>query len=428
MLLCQRLGLPGDLFWIKALLLYKDWLFSIMDHENFSINRLLELPQPAVFYFYGYWQFILCLFSAIALFGIWWHIGRKAKDNGLIWLSLAILCWSLSGFVEIYYANNLDLGIREYWQEGKDIKALLGPVETKVESGRSILSLFNSVLILLALPCFRHIPKPIEPIILSPSWRFIVVGPFLISISVNIGILLGVFSTTQTKFINSFDFVYAILITLPFLGWVLWASFAKRNLKILAWLSLICIALILIAQISKLNEDYLFKVISSSTFKPMLIMLFFALALSWVKELAEHPLPGPNQMQLSFFRLKTDSGRIENQIQLSVPPLIKEQKITLTKSRFQLLNKFARNLHSDNPWLEIKPKNETRTNKLYDVNDHNEIKRLIINILDEALGKNNWNATVDRPYLKDALFEFSDQEKRKVKLRITPQNIEFNQD
>ena len=386
------------------------------------MNNLTELPQAEVFYFFGYWQLILCLFSAVALFGIWWHIGRKAKDHGMIWLSLAILCWSVSGIVEIYYANSLkEILANDISQEA--ISKSLTPTLTRVESGRSILSLFNSAFILLALPCFRHIPKPIEPIIQSPSWVFIVLFPFVISLSINVGIIFGFFTPTQIPFINTLDFIYAILITLPFLGWILWDSFAKRRLKILAWLSLICIGLTVIAQVSKLNEDYLFKVIASSIFKPMLIMLFFALALSWVKELVEHTIPKPNQMYLAFSKVKTASGKVDHQIQLSIPPSIHEQIIHLTRSRFQLLQKFANQLKEEEPWLEIKPKNETRDNKQYDINDHNEIKRLIDNILDEAFGKNNWEPSIERPFLKDALFEFSEQEKRKVRLRLEKDNI-----
>lgn len=394
-----------------------------MDGTDVVTINLSSIPQPAVFYFYGYWQAILCLFSTFALLSIWWHIGRKEKDYGLLWLSVAVFWWSLSGLVELFYANQLTEIIQSHRGNLIQMGADLIPLQTKVESGRSILSLFNSAFILLALPCFKHIPKRIAPIIQAPTWTFIVVLPLVISLSVNIGILFGVFTPSQIPFINTLDFVYAIVITLPFLGWILWDSFAKRKLNILAWLALICIGLTLIAQISKLNENYLFKVIASSIFKPMLIMLFFALALSWVKELAEHVLPAPHQMGLSFFTKKVESGRMDHFITLTVPSIAYHESIKLTKSRHQLLFKFAQALKSNDPWLEIKPKNDPRQNRAYDINDHNEIKRLIDNLLDEIHGKSNWEPSVERPFLKDALFEFSPDERRKVKLRIAEKRI-----
>ncbi|MEL6987171.1 MAG: hypothetical protein AAGK97_05015, partial [Bacteroidota bacterium] len=57
--------------------------------------------------FYGWWQCIVCLFSFLALLGIWYHIGRKQNDFGQVYLAISVLCWSFSGIAEIYYARQM---------------------------------------------------------------------------------------------------------------------------------------------------------------------------------------------------------------------------------------------------------------------------------------------------------------------------------
>ena len=399
-----------------------------------QINALLDLPKPEVFLFFGFWQLITCLFSAVALFGIWWHLGKRRDEFGMIWLALAVLFWSFSGLAELYYADRLERFIRDGAVASGGafnrsmLEANMQTVNIRVESMRSILSLFNSAFILLALPGFRHIPKPILPIIRSQSWIFIVFFPFIISLIINLGILVGLFTPAQTVFVNTLDLVYAILITLPFLGWILWESFEKRGLKTLAWLSLISIALTVIAQISKLNEDYLFKAVSSGIFKPILIMLFFALVMSWMKELSENPALLPQQLFLAFKRTRLASGKFGHEVQLTLPPHFHGNDIRLTRSRYNLLYKFAeRKLRPDpeqGEWLEIKPKNDARQNRTYDIKDHNEMKRLIDNLLEEVFAKKE--VPVYRQFLKDALFEVSDQQDRKIRLRIPRDNISLN--
>ena len=49
--------------------------------------------------FYGWWQFVVCLFAFAAMMAIWKHIGRKQGDFGMVWLALSVLCWNISGQV-----------------------------------------------------------------------------------------------------------------------------------------------------------------------------------------------------------------------------------------------------------------------------------------------------------------------------------------
>lgn len=49
---------------------------------------------------------MVCLFAFLGLMTIWYHIGRKQKDLGQVFLALSILCWSLSGGVELVFFNS----------------------------------------------------------------------------------------------------------------------------------------------------------------------------------------------------------------------------------------------------------------------------------------------------------------------------------
>ena len=86
--------------------------------------------------------------------------------------------------------------------------------------------------------------------------------------------------------IIEFDVFYS-LFTLGFLAIVLFESFVKRRLQMLAYLSIVCILVTLSAEVLKLTGTNLNMLLLSAIFKTSLIMIFFALAMSWVKELAE---------------------------------------------------------------------------------------------------------------------------------------------
>ncbi len=354
--------------------------------------------------FYGWWQFTVCLFAFIALLSIWWHIGKRQNDFGQVWLALSILCWSISGIVEVYYAN-----------ESLENSFIL-------DGWRSILSLFNSLFILLALPWFRYLPKPIEHIIKSKYWIYIIGLPFLFSLLPTISKMV---SGKTLSLISELDVYYAFL-TLGFLGFVLWESFAKRRLKILAWLSLATILITLVAQLYKLTDSSINLTLFSAIFKTSLIMLFFALALSWVKELAENVIPDSQDFYIKFNKKKNDKDKIEQFVFLKGLPGGNERKVQLTPALFDLFLKFAtRKKEQKEDWLEIKPKNFD-VSKTYDINDHNEIKRLLVALLDGVFGKENWTRDHHLNPLKNTLFEMSEKRERRIRLALPPENIDLS--
>ena len=252
------------------------------------------LSDPQTLSLYGWWQLSVCLFAFVALLAIWWHIGRKQNDFGQVWLALSVLCWSFSGGIEVYFGKQLQ---RERQEVTTEVNALLeGSAEVIsheivdlrdtyrkiktdqtqslffLDGSRSILSLFNSLFILLALPWFRYMPRRIEPIVKSRYWHFIVGLPFLFSLLPTLSKMIS-----GRSLVSELDVYYAAL-TLGFLGAVLWESFAKRRLRVLAWLSLICILITFIAQLYKLTDRNINLTLFSAIFKTSLIMIFFALA------------------------------------------------------------------------------------------------------------------------------------------------------
>ena len=364
---------------------------------------MMPLDQQTVL-FYGWWQLSVCLFAFSALLAIWWHIGKIQKDFGQVWLALSILCWSISGGIDVLFLTMNWLPDYTYVNEGS----------------RSILSLFNSLFILLSLPWFRYLPDKIEPIIKSSYWKYMIGLPFIFSL---LPTIRKIFTANENTIISELDVYYSIL-TLIFLTIVLWESFSKRKLKSLAYLSVISILLTLSAQIFKLSGSEVNMILLSAIFKTTLIMIFFALALSWVRELSENIIPSPSQIFLSLFHIKNDD-KYDHIVELRGLLDKEVRTIKLSSASFELLNKFVKaRTRPRDQWLEIKPKNDSRSSKEYGINDYNELKRLLTGLLDGIFGKNSWTRDQHENILKDAFFEMSSKRERKIRLRIPPENLE----
>ncbi len=292
------------------------------------------------------------------------------------------------------------------------------------EGLRSIFSLLNSLFILLALPWFRYLPKPFAPLINSNLWRYIIGIPFLFALFPT---LHKMFLTNSPSIISELDVYYA-LFTLLFLGFVLWESFVKRRLPLLGWLSIITICITLLAQVYKLLDSTINLLLFSAIFKTSLIMLFFALALSWVKELTETVIPNPQQLKLRFYKKNGLDKADSFQVAMLGFSGNQDKEITLTPALYRLFRLFAsRKLDETEGWLEIKPKN-FEMDKTYDINDHNELKRLIAALLDGLFGKHNWTKEKHYVHLKASLFEMSKHKERRIRLLLPKENITIEED
>lgn len=355
----------------------------------------------SIYTFYGWWQLVVCLFAFIALMAIWHHIGKNQKDYGPVWLALSVLCWAFSGLVELLFLH--DNGSNFPYKEGL----------------RSVFSLLNSLFILLALPWFKYLPKPFAPLIKSKFWIYIIGIPFAFAL---LPTLHKMFLGRTASAINELDVYYALL-TLVFLGFVLWESFNKRRLPLLGWLALITILVTLLAQIYKLMDNTINLLLFSAIFKTSLIMLFFALALSWVKELTETVIPESYQLQLIFGKSRKTVGATNPAITFKGFPGNQDRTVHLTPALYRLFKTFAeRKLSTPEGWLEIKPKNFD-SQKNYDINDHNELKRLMESLLDGLFGKKNWTKDKHFTPLKSTLFEMSENRERKIRLLVPKSNI-----
>lgn len=360
-------------------------------------NLTSGITENPVLAFYGIWQMVVCLFAFLGLMAIWWHLGKKQGDFGQVWLALSILSWSISGAVE--------------W-------LLSGTANTVyLEGGRSVFSLFNSLFILLSLPWFRYLPEPIAHVIKSGYWKYIVGIPFVFSLlpTVNRIIFGGKFT-----FISELDVYYSVM-TLIFLGFVLWESFDKRRLKMLAWLSLVCVFTTFAAQVYKLLDSDLNLTLLSAIFKTSLIMLFFALALSWVKDLSENIIPAPKAIFLSLNRMKNEKNRFDHLVTITGIPG-KTEPFTLSQTLFGLLLRFAAERKNTDGWLLIKPKKDPRPEKEYDIRDHNEIRRLNQAMVEGVFGK-EWSKDLHELPFKTSFFDLSENRNRKIRLAIPADNI-----
>jgi len=358
---------------------------------------------------FGWWQFSVCLFSFVALMSIWWHIGRRQSDKGQVWLAVSVLCWSLSGLVEVYYSHLL----------GSDNS--IANIKSDMGSLKSILSLCNSFFILMALPYFRYLPNKLSSVIESDFWKFIVGIPFLLAC---LPILSKYIFGRQYNFINDLDVYYSIL-TLLFLGAVLWESFERRQLKLLSILSVVCIIITFVAQLYKPLDNILNQLLFSAIFKTCLIMIFFALALSWVKEILEE--------SVKYIDFNPDSKKVKIKIanrKVTISEIWPgmEHSFTLTDNQHKLLALYLERKLDGDKILTIKPDNSRDENK-YDIQDHKEISRLVKAILkgifkdkrlDEQLNKG------DDAILRKCLIETVSWKTKLILKELSPNTLDLN--
>jgi len=348
----------------------------------------------------------------VALLGIWWHIGRRTRDTGQVFLAVSVALWAVSGVVEVLYAGTLESALTE---ASIDVSTT---AYARMVGWRSVLSLANSLFILLALPWFRYLPTRLAPVVNSGYWPLIVGLPCVLAL---LPTLRQLFVGEPSTLAAELDVYYALL-TLAVLGVVLWTSFARRRLPTLAYLTALCIGVTVGAQVLKLAADPGAQIVLAAAFKTCLIMLFFALALSWVRELTETAQPVlAKAVRLHLLPHRTVSLEgLRN-----VDTYSSEQLITLTPANFELLKRFAERRKNDpqGGWLEIKPKHDSRSRKVYDIRDHNELRRLAHALLDGLYGAGNWARDQHELPLKTALFETDDARPRTIRLALPPEAI-----
>ena len=342
--------------------------------------------------------------GAALLLAIWYNINKKFKrlleeeeshkrvDKGLVYLSMAIFVWVISG-IWVLLGHYLEFS------------------EQIVSIGINLLSTLNNLFFLLALFYFPQAPSFIYK---NPKNVNKIIGAILLLaiVSVSFALLAKGQAAWGMRVGNLPD-----LILSGFLSYLLWLSlyrtFIARELKVVAIIASLAILLMFISQLPEvfinlghLNDNFydnLIKIIA----KTSLISVFLVLATSWVIQLAN--TPSPNEMALKFLDWSL--------IKMSIPSKgIHQQNIDFGSKMTQYKNllKFA-----------IRRKYGSGNDQCLTINAAGEIKnqsylsRIIDNI--NAIQQLEEAEKLER---KD-LFTFIGQ--GQYRLRINPDNIHIDE-
>lgn len=244
--------------------------------------------------FYILSHIFISLVGATLLLAIWSNIrqrfaqlleendSQKRVDKGLLYLSLAMFIWVISGCWS--YAGH-------YFSFEHTSSFLIGI---------HLLSIVNNMFLLLALFYFYYAPwfiynnKKNIKIILVLIVITAIITMFLSTFFDNSNISNGINISAVPDLILS-AFLCALL------GISLFRTFAYRGLKIVGVISVLIILLVFSSQLSEVFVTYgndfinnLIKIIA----KTSLISIFLVLATTWVIRLAN--MPKPNEMTIAF--------------------------------------------------------------------------------------------------------------------------------
>jgi hypothetical protein len=244
--------------------------------------------------FYFLSHIFISFIGAILLLALWFNIRKRFKlileeddtqkrvDKGLLYLSLAMFIWVVSGCWSYFgYFFSLE-------------------ATTPFQLGIHLLSIVNNMFFLLALFYFYYAPSFIYNN--TKNTKIILV---LIVITSIITFVLSSFSekNTMTNGINFSGIPDLVLSGLlcSLLGISLYRTFAHRGLKIVGIISTLVVLLMFSSQLSDVFVNYgndfsnnLIKIIA----KTSLISIFLVLSTTWVIRLAS--MPKPNEMTISF--------------------------------------------------------------------------------------------------------------------------------
>ncbi|WP_299275743.1 hypothetical protein [uncultured Psychroserpens sp.] len=243
--------------------------------------------------FYILSHIFISLVGATLLLAIWSNIRQRFKqileendtqkrvDKGLLYLSLAMFVWVVSGIWS--YAGHY-FSFKE---------------TTFFQFGIHLLSIVNNMFLLLALFYFYYAPR-----FIYNNKKNIRIILFVIILTALVTIGLSMFPKVNAyKSINVSAIPDLILSAFlcALLGISLFRTFAYRGLKIVGVISTLVILLVFSSQLSEVFVNYandfsnnLIKIIA----KTSLISIFLVLATTWVIRLAN--MPKPNEMTISF--------------------------------------------------------------------------------------------------------------------------------
>jgi len=352
--------------------------------------------------FYQFTEFILSLIGGLLLLAIWKTIQNKFQkkliseisvkrlDKGLLFIGLSILVWAVSALLGIIYQNyHID-----NW-----FKLI----------SMNMFSILNSLFLILALYYLDN----------SPSYLYNNKKSTLriISFFVGLSIISLIIALTFGETIKTYGLrlnTIPDLILSAFLTWFLiislFRTFINREMKTVAYISVISIGILFLTQLPLVFDltQYTFIIdLIKLTAKTTLIYVFLVLGTSWALELAQ--LPEASTMKIEF----TDW----NKITLSIPTKnIINQKIDFGKktTQFNNLLKFA-----------IRRKYAPEKEMCIEVYNGGEIlsQTYLTRIIDNI--NQLLNLELDQKLNRNDLFTFIGQ--AKYRLRFLPKHIEIKE-
>lgn len=346
--------------------------------------------------FYTLANFFISLIGASLLLAIFYNIRKRFSeklstdermfrvDNGLLFLGLAVSTWMLSAMW-----THLDIG---------------PPIASL---GTIVISILNNLCLLIAISYFQHAPSFIYN--KKNNLRII------IFIALAVAVITYLMSVLLSDRINGIyleyipDLLLSALVSY-LLAVSLFKTFINRDLKWVAYISILVIAIMMVSQFPEMwssSQNGFHSLLIKLVGKTALIFIFLVLATSWVIELAS--LPTAKEMKLHFVDW--------SMINLSIPSkdIINETIDFGSKTtQFKNLLKFS-----------VRRKYGENADQCIEVGGHGEItsqtylSRIIEN-MNEALSANEAEK-LDR---KD-LFTFIGD--GKYRLRFSSENITFDQ-
>ena len=250
------------------------------------------MTEVAEFYILSH--IFISLVGSVLLLAIWYNIRQRFKqlleedesqkrvDKGLLYLSLAVFLWVISGCWS-YIGNYFSFENRNVYR-----------------FGIHLFSIANNMFLLLALFYFFYAPNFIYNNKKNVN-KILVVIILTSIITFCLSFLLGTANTSNSIIISGIPDLIISGFLCYLLGISLFKTFVHRGLKIVGLISVLVIVLMFSSQLPDVFTQYgndfsnnLIKIIA----KTSLISIFLVLATSWVIRLAN--MPKPNEMTIHF--------------------------------------------------------------------------------------------------------------------------------
>lgn len=254
--------------------------------------------------FYLVSEIFISLIGGVLLLAIWMAVQKQFKsqlmhevtikrvDKGLLYLSLSLFVWSLSGIITFF---NLEYTLNNWL----------------ILLSQNVFSIFNSLFLILTLFFLDHAPNYLY----NNKKNVLRVIVSLVALSLVSFVLALTFNDTVSTFGIRYSAIPDLLLSAIlswFLGTALFKTFKARQMIVVSYIALVSILLIFISQLpqvvhveSVLFYSDLIKIIA----KTGLISIFLVLGTSWVIELSQTP-------NVTYMKIKFTDW---NQLTISIP-------------------------------------------------------------------------------------------------------------